>query len=114
PGSRHMVAKHRGAVGLGENRIGNVEPDLAAIDVPTGDKSNVLRAITTQVPVQQADLFVRAAILIMRDALNQRTDAIADTNDSYSYFMHANSPETRLCAVELNHLAAVSVPGKNA
>ena len=76
-----MVAEDGGAIGLREDRSGDVLADLAAVDVPGGDELDVLGPVAAEVPVHQPDLVVGAAILIMGEALHERARAIADADD---------------------------------
>jgi hypothetical protein len=76
-----MVAEHRRAIGLLEDRAGDVPADLAAVNVPGGDDPDVLGPVAAQVPVHQPDLVVGSAILVVGEPLHQRAGAIADSDD---------------------------------
>src|SRR3546814_11876154 len=78
-----MVAKHSRAVRTGENRLGHVLADLAPVDVPRRDDIDIARPVSGHIPVDEADSFVCPAIGIVRDALNERTGTVADTDDCY-------------------------------
>src|SRR3546814_12916592 len=80
-----MVAKHSRAVRTGENRLGHVLADLAPVDVPRRDDIDIARPVSGHIPVDEADSFVCPAIGIVRDALNERTGTVADTDDCYLY-----------------------------
>src|SRR3546814_17858645 len=80
-----MVAKHSRAVRTGENRLGHVLADLAPVDVPRRDDIDIARPVSGHIPVDEADSFVCPAIGIVRDALNERTGTVADTDACYLY-----------------------------
>src|SRR3546814_20606618 len=69
----------------GENRLGHVLADLAPVDVPRRDDIDIARPVSGHIPVDEADSFVCPAIGIVRDALNERTGTVADTDDCYLY-----------------------------
>jgi hypothetical protein len=77
-----VIAEHGRAIGLGEDRRADIAADLAAVHVPGGNDAQVLGPVAAQVPVHQSDLLVGAAILVMGDALHERTRTIADTDDA--------------------------------
>jgi hypothetical protein len=76
----NLGTEDRGAIGLGEDRLGHVLADLARVDVPGGDDADVAGLIAAQIPVHQADRIVRA-LAIMGKALNERAGAIANADD---------------------------------
>jgi hypothetical protein len=60
-GRRDGGGEHRGAIGLGEDRLGDVLADLARIHVPGGDDLDVGGFIAADFPVHQAGRVVGAS-----------------------------------------------------
>ena len=68
------------AVRLGEDRVGDLAPDLAPVDVPRRDDMDVAGAVASDLGMQQPGEVVRAPT-VMGDALHERTRAIADADE---------------------------------
>ncbi|PAV69713.1 hypothetical protein WR25_08442 [Diploscapter pachys] len=69
-GRGDVGGEDRGAIGLGEDRLGDVLAHLARIDIPGGDDLDVRRLIAADFPVHQADRVVRAFAIIF-ESLDQ-------------------------------------------
>ena len=78
---RDPIAEHRGAVGLFEDRLGDVLADLAQVDVERGGHLEVARAVAADLPVHQADRALGVHPAVEARALNQRARAVAHTDD---------------------------------
>ncbi len=89
-GRLDALAEHRGAIRLGEDRIGDVLADLARIDVPGSDDMDVAGAIAAEIPMHQADRVVRA-VAIMRKPLDERAGAVANADDRDVDALHWSS-----------------------
>ena len=63
-GRLHVLLEDRRAIRLGENRLGDVAPDLAAVDVPGGGDMDVGGSIAADLGVEQTGEIVRALTVI--------------------------------------------------
>jgi len=78
-GFRHLGVKYLGAVRLGEDRLAQIQPDLARIDVERGDEFDVADLVSTDVFMDQPVGGVAGGIVIL--ALHQAARAVADPDD---------------------------------
>ena len=95
-GRLDFFAKDFGAVRRRENRLADVEPYFAAIDIESGDDFDVVRPIRPDLLVHQADtcpVAGRAAIEV--DSLEKRTRAVADPDDRDWNFTHSKPVDWR-------------------
>ena len=65
----------------GEDRLGEVLPDLVGVDVEGGGELDVAHVVAAQIHVHQAgDLLGGVGVLVVLDALHERARAVADTD----------------------------------
>ena len=96
-GRLHIGAEDRGAVGLGEDRLGDIAADLAPVHVPRRHHMDVVRAITADLGMEQPRQVV-GALPVMLQPLHQRAGAVAyadegDANRARGRLEHARFPQ---------------------
>jgi hypothetical protein len=79
-GRLDMLAEQCRAIRLGQDRIGNVTPNLPRIDIPRRHNSDVAWRIAAEFAVHKTDRVVRSGA-VMLDPLYERARAIADAGD---------------------------------
>ena len=76
------VGELHGVVGIGEDGLGEIEADLARVDVEGGDEVEIGDGIAAEDGVHDAgDLVAVLGVLIVGDALDERGGAVADADD---------------------------------
>ncbi len=93
PGRLDVAAEYRRAVGLGEDRAGDVAADLARVDVPRRDDVDVARAVAADFGMKQPGGVVRA-VTVMLEPLDERARAVADPDDGDADLAHAADSRT--------------------
>src|SRR5713101_535573 len=75
------VSELHGVVGTGEDRLGQVEPDLLLVHVERGDELDVADVIATEVHMHQpGNEALGRGVAVVVDALHERRRAVADTH----------------------------------
>jgi hypothetical protein len=80
--SRRHVGDVNRVVLAGNDRLGQITPDLLAVDVEGSDELHVADVVAAEVDVHQAGYpDVRVGVLVVLDALDERRGAVAYAND---------------------------------
>ena len=84
---RRNLGEHRRAVGLGEDRLGQIRAHLALVDVVGAHHLDVGGIVAAQVPMHQAHGVVVGPPVI-GDALDKRTGAVANSDNRDANLAH--------------------------
>ena len=95
-GLSNFFAKDLGTIRRRENRLADIDPYLAAIDIERGDDFDVVRPIGPDLLMHQADARpVAGRAAIESDSLDQRARAVADPDDRDWNFTHSKPVDWR-------------------
>ena len=83
------IGKLQRVVWLGENRLGEILPNLVLVDVEGGDHVDVLDAVVPDLGVHEAgNLLVLRHLDVFVQALHERRGAVSDPNNGDFDFSH--------------------------
>ena len=103
----HLPEAH-GVVGLGPDRLGQVEPDLVGVDVEGGRELDVTHVVSGEAGTHETrnEPVVRGLLVIV-NALNECRGAIADSDDGDAYGSHVYLQMVDLKTAQLTIASAV-------
>ncbi len=83
PSIGYIFVKNCGAVWFLEDGLGHIFAHFTVVDVKSRHHFYVVRPVSANIPMHDADGIFSALVTIVMDSLNQGTSAVSKSNNAY-------------------------------